>query len=132
MNNMCYLHNCTAAVYKGDVLIDKAYTSYSVCRNNDIVFKSFGCKNNNCCNGCKKIHFYIKNCTCKTINNTQLKINVCTDKGSYCYLSDLNQINPGEVCCVSEDIDLNTLCKAKVLSELTSCNDVIAKSCVYL
>ena len=113
MNNMCYIHSDTSTVGKNNILLSQASAAFSVCRCNDIIFKIYKCKKDGCsCN----IHFYIKNCTCKKINNLNLRVKL------------KSPLNNDEYSCVSVG-DLKPCEEITINKFIVKCNNYPTKLC---
>lgn len=128
MNNVCYIHNDRATLRKDNILISKASATFSVCRCNNLIFKSSKCKKL-CCNNTNKIHFYIKNCDCKNIKNLRIRITVNNCEVEYIDIGNLDACK--DMIMNKEIIKCNCM-PVKVYSELLIGEDVVKTSCLII
>ena len=122
MNGICYLHNDVSCLSKENKLISQAGINFSVCRNNNVIFKASVCRNYiGCCD--KKIHFFIKNCTHKIMNETSIKL---IDGPKQTVIS-IGRLECGQEILVSEIV--NGSCNY-LTAQLIVGNDIIQTLCL--
>ena len=122
MNGICYLHNDVSCLSKENKLISQAGINFSVCRNNNVIFKANVCRNyRGCCD--KKIHFFIKNCTQKVMNETSIRL---SDN------SNQTVINVGRLECGQEILLSEIVCNSctYLTAQLIVGNDIIQTLCL--
>ena len=121
MSGLCYIHNDNSCLYNDNILVAQASTVFNVCRCDKFNFKIYRCKQ--CHN---KIHIYIKNYNCKSLNNVAIRLNIRNQ------FIDVGCLLPCENKCFT--IDVCNVCPGhqKIMGELLIGNDVIANVCMIL